>query len=217
LLSIFTAAERRPGSSPFAKASIASSVRNGVESKCGFHQGSLFANVRRVPRRKTKVHGARRAVQASSVGPCCQSAGALVTLALGDPIVVANLRGFRRIRADGTYPSGEYVVPYGYVIPKGKCLVVTDLAYYSGFTEPQPPGNLTRVMLGSLTVTAPNSWTQETLFVTAPLFSQNGSIGGNVTIRSGFVITHGHYLTVDLFDSDLIETYVYVYGYLEDL
>lgn len=156
-------------------------------------------------------------MQAPPVGPCCRSAAALVTLAFADPIGGANLRGFRRIRADGTYPSGEYVVPYGYVIPKGKCLAVTDLAYYSGFTQPEPPGNLTRVMLASLTVTAPNSWTQETLFVTAPLFSQNGSIGGNVTMRSGFVIPHGHYLTVGFFDSDLIETYVYVYGYLEDL
>ena len=30
-------------------------------------------------------------------------------------------RGLRRIRSDGTSISSEYVEPYGYVIPKGKC------------------------------------------------------------------------------------------------
>jgi hypothetical protein len=135
---------------------------------------------------------------------------------MANAIVQGSLsRGFRRTRGDGTYPSSEYVEPYGYVIPKGKCLVVTDLAYHSRFTQPEPPGNMSEIRLGLLTVTS-TSLSQGNLFITAPVFSQNGAIGGNVTMHSGFVIPHGHYLTVTLFDLELVATYLYVYGYLDD-
>jgi hypothetical protein len=170
-----------------------------------------------MPPGKTKGRSVRRPAKAPPERTCCPTAGALVTLEIGDPIDEGALSfGFRRTRGDGTFSASEYVEPYGYVIPKGKCLVVTDLAYYSRFTHPEAPGDLTRIMLGLLTV-AGNSWSQGQLFVAAPSFSQNGSIGGNVTMQSGFVISHGHYLTVSLLDSELVATYIYVYGYLDDL
>jgi hypothetical protein len=137
---------------------------------------------------------------------------------MDDPIDPENtlLRGFRRIHADDSSPPGEYIEPYGFVIPKGRCLIVTDLAFFSAFTNPEAAGNLTRLVLGFLHVLQ-DGWSQGVIFVTTPIFSQNGSIGGNVTMRSGFVIPHGRYLTVDLFDSELVETEVFVYGYLADL
>ncbi|HEV3193739.1 MAG TPA: hypothetical protein VGY54_24710 [Polyangiaceae bacterium] len=60
-------------------------------------------------------------------------------------------RGLLRIHADDSSPCGENIEPYGFVIPKGRCLVVTDLAYYSALTMPQAAGNLTRVMLATST------------------------------------------------------------------
>jgi hypothetical protein len=137
----------------------------------------------------------------------------MVLLTLANPIIPDSLsRGFRRIRPDGSQ-TGEYQDPYGFVIPRGKSLVVTDLAYYSGFTNPQDPGDMTRLMLGMLTVN-PTSIQQLPLFVTAPLFAKNGSYGGNVTLETGFAIRHGHFLTASFLDSELVSTYVFVYGYL---
>ncbi|MEP7049166.1 MAG: hypothetical protein ABJB12_02385 [Pseudomonadota bacterium] len=71
-------------------------------------------------------------------------------------------------------------------------------------------------MLGYLHV-LPNGFTQDILFITTALFSPNGSIGGNVTLHSGFVVPHGRYLASDLFDLELVATEIFVYGYLADL
>src|SRR4051794_21740479 len=145
---------------------------------------------------KGKHHQPTKPSKTAGKAACCPAAADLVTLALGNPIDSENplLRGFRRLHADGSAPAGEYVEPYGFVIPKGRCLIVTDLGYYSDFTKPEAAGSLTRVMLGYLQL-LPNGWTQGILFITTAIFSKNGSIGGNVTLHSGFVIPHGRYLT----------------------
>jgi hypothetical protein len=126
---------------------------------------------------------------------------------MANPIDPGNalFRGFRRIHVDGVAPANEYVEPYGYVIPKGRGLVVTDLAYYSSFTKPRAPGDISRLFLGYVDVHP------------TPVFSQNGAIGGNVTLHTGFVMPHGRYLSVDLDDFDLVATELFVYGYLIDL
>jgi hypothetical protein len=138
----------------------------------------------------------------------------LVTLEMADPIPTSLTFGFRRIHPDGTSVASEYVDPYGYLIPADKCLVVTDVAFYSSFTKPESPGNLTHVLLGIATVN-PGGWGQRQVFTTSALFSNNGAIGGNVTMKTGFAVAHGHYLTASLFDVELVSTYLYVYGYLE--
>jgi hypothetical protein len=137
---------------------------------------------------------------------------------MANPIDPGNalFRGFRRIHVDGSAPAGEYVEPYGYVIPKGRGLVVTDLAYYSSFTKPRAPGDISRLFLGYVHV-FPTGMTQGLIFVTTPIFSKNGAIGGNVTLHTGFVIPHGRYLSVDLDDLELVSTELFVYGYLIDL
>jgi hypothetical protein len=138
----------------------------------------------------------------------------LVTLEMAGPISASLTRGFRRIHPDGTSVVSEYVDPYGYVIPPGKCLVVTDLAYYSGFTKPEPPGSLTHLLLGIATVNPGGGWGQRQVFATTAIFSNNGAIGGNVTMETGLAVAHGHYLTASLFDVELVSTYLFVYGYL---
>src|SRR5262245_24514160 len=81
--------------------------------------------------------------------PCCPKVSEMIVLVLGNPVHEGALvRGLRRILPDGTYSTGDYVEPHGYVIPKGKCLVVTDFAFYSRFTRPEPPGHMTRLELG---------------------------------------------------------------------
>jgi hypothetical protein len=125
--------------------------------------------------------------------------------------------GLRRFRSDGASISSEYVEPYGYVIPKGKCFVVTDLSYYSGFTQPLAPGSLTKLTLGIVKVSA-SGWRQSTVFVTSPEFSNNKMIGSNVTMETGFTVRHGHYLSVTLpGHGDLVSTELFVYGYLKPL
>jgi hypothetical protein len=133
---------------------------------------------------------------------------------MANPIPASLTYGFRRIHSDGTSIASEYVDPYGYVIPAGKCLVVTDLAYYSSFTKPEAPGSLTHLLLGIATVT-PGGFGQRQVFATTALFSNNGAIGGNVTMETGLAVAHGHYLTASLLDGQLVSTYLFVYGYLE--
>jgi hypothetical protein len=100
--------------------------------------------------------------------PCCPNADDLVVLAMANPMFEAGTtRGLRRIRSDGTSIGSEYVEPYGYVIPRGKCLVITDLSYYSGFTQPLGPGNLTTLTLGIVKVSS-SGWQQNIIFVTTP-------------------------------------------------
>ena len=86
----------------------------------------------------------------------------------------AQARGFSRRRSDGTYISSEYIDPYGYVIPRGKCLVITDLSYYSGFSQPLAPGALTKLTLGIVKVSS-SGWQQTIMFVASPtVFKQQG-------------------------------------------
>jgi hypothetical protein len=126
-------------------------------------------------------------------------------------------RGLRRIRSDGTSIGSEYVEPYGYVIPRGKCLVITDLSYYSGFTQPLGPGNLTTLTLGIVKVSS-SGWQQNIIFVTTPQFSNNKMIGGNVSLETGVAIRHGYYLSVTPpIHGDLVSTELFVYGYLKSL
>jgi hypothetical protein len=127
----------------------------------------------------------------------------------------SNSRGVRRIGA-----SGEFLTPFdainGYVIPAGRHLIVTDLAYYSGFTNPRPPGELTHVVLSILTPDEGGGLTQTPVFVATATFTQNGFIGGNVEMQTGFAVRHGHFLTVTTFDFEHVSTEVFVYGYLTD-
>jgi len=136
---------------------------------------------------------------------------------MGNPIDTENplLRGFRRIHADGVAPAGEYIEPYGFVVPKGRCLVVTDVAYFSKATKPLAEGNLTRLSLGYLQLIK-QGWMQGILFVTTAMYTKNRAIGGNVSLASGIVIPHGRYLTMDLYEKDLDMSEVFAYGYLAD-
>jgi hypothetical protein len=149
---------------------------------------------------------------------CCPDASDLVVLAMANPMFEGGTtRGLRRFRSDGASISSEYVEPYGYVIPKGKCFVVTDLSYYSGFTQPMATGSLTKLTLGIVKVSA-SGWRQSTVFVTSPEFSNNKMIGSNVTMETGFTVRHGHYLSVTLpGHGDLVSTELFVYGYLKPL
>jgi len=149
---------------------------------------------------------------------CCPTPADRVILSLADPIVPDDVmfRGFRRIRADGSSLPSEYVAPYGYVIPKGRGLVVTDLAYYSAFTKPDPEGTLRRLMLGSVHVWS-SGLSQLMVFITTPVFAKNSSIGGNVSVNTGFVIPHGRYLSCNLDNFELVSTEIFVYGFLVDL
>jgi hypothetical protein len=160
----------------------------------------------------------RRKDRPDAATGCCPAAGDLVTLELGDPVLRDNplYRGMRRIHPDGTMHPSEHLEPYGYVIPRRKVLVVTDLAYLSGFTRPRPAGTLASVNLGITTVSgeASTTITQNVLFTASALFSNNGAIGGNFPLRTGFAVGHGHYLTANFHDSDLVSTHCYVYGYL---
>jgi hypothetical protein len=82
-----------------------------------------------VAKRPRASAGANRG--SAPANPCCPDASDLVVLAMANPMSTGGTtRGLRRIRSDGTSISSEYVEPYGYVIPKGKCLVVTDLYGY---------------------------------------------------------------------------------------
>jgi hypothetical protein len=166
------------------------------------------------PRASAGAH--RRA--AVPANPCCPDASDLVVLAMANPMSTGGTtRGLRRIRSDGNSVSSEYVEPYGYVIPKGKCLVVTDLSYYSGFTQTMAPGSLTKLVLGIVKVSS-SGWRQSIVFVTSPKFANNGLIGSNVTMETGFAVRHGHYLSVTLLQlGDLVSTELFVYGYLKPL
>jgi hypothetical protein len=126
-------------------------------------------------------------------------------------------RGFSRRRSDGTSISSEYVEPYGYVIPRGKCLVVTDLSYHSGFSQPLAVGALTKLTLGIVKV-ASSGWRQTIIFVASPQFASNKVIGGNVGLKTGFAVNHGCYLSVTPpVHGDLVSTELFVYGYLKPL
>jgi len=138
-------------------------------------------------------------------------------LSMDNPISTDNplLCGFRRIRAGGVAPASEYVAPYGFVIPTGRCLVVTDLAFFSDITEPLPEGSLSRVELGYWQPTKVG-WNQATLFVVPALYTKNRCIGGNVSLNSGIVIPHARYLTARFHQRDLASTELFAYGYLAD-
>jgi hypothetical protein len=167
------------------------------------------------PGHRSKPGGPRPLTRST---PCCPSPSDIVTLRMGNGIDPEGglLFGFERVHASGSSPPGESVAPYGFVIPKGRCLIITDLAYYSDFTKPEAAGDLTRVSLGYLQV-MPSGFSQGLIFMTTAVFAKNGSIGGNVTLHTGFVIPNGRYLTVNLYDSELVSTDLYVYGYLTDL
>jgi hypothetical protein len=134
---------------------------------------------------------------------------------MGDPVISDDplFRGLRRVHPDGSIHANEHVEPFGYVIPKGKVLVVTDVAYHSAFTQPRPPGTLTELRFGIMTVTN-QSVGQRAIFTTSSMLSLNGSIGGNFPLRTGFAVGHDHYLSVNFFDFELVSTYFFVYGYL---
>ena len=122
---------------------------------------------------------------AAPAAPCCPEAGDLVVLATANPMFEGGTtRGFSRRRSDGTYISSEYIDPYGYVIPRGKCLVITDLSYYSGFSQPLAPGALTKLTLGIVKVSS-SGWQQTIMFVASPQFSNNKVIGGTVSMNTG--------------------------------
>jgi hypothetical protein len=168
------------------------------------------------PKRSTpKVPTPRAPAPQQDRSPCCPSASDLVILEMGNPVLEddANFRGFRRVHSDGSYQASEHLEPYGYVIPKGKWLMVTDIAYSSGFTKPRAAGTLTELRFGLMTVTG-QSVGQRPIFETTSQLSSNGWIGGNVAMRTGFAIANGHYLSVNLFDHELVATYIFVYGYL---
>jgi hypothetical protein len=167
---------------------------------------------------RAKGHGTSSRTRSAASQPCCPDASDLVMLAMANPISEgATSRGLRRIHSDGTTVNNEYVEPYGYVIPNGKCLVVTDLSYYSGFTQPPISGTLTNLTLGIVTV-AGSGWRQGVLFVTSPLVSNNHQIGGNVSMKTGLVVGHGHYLSITLpAFGDLVSTELFVYGCLKGL
>jgi hypothetical protein len=167
-------------------------------------------------RRKASTTGHRSAATASI--PCCPEAGDLVVLAMANPMFEAGTtRGFSRRRSDGTSVSSEYFDPYGYVIPRGKCLVITDLTYYSGFSQPLAPGALTKLTLGIVKVSS-SGWQQTIMFITSPQFSNNKVIGGNVSLKTGFAVSHGCYLSVTPpVHGDLVSTELFVYGYLKPL
>ena len=140
----------------------------------------------------------------------------LVTLGMGNPIFEgSNSRGLRRIGASGEILT-PFDEPYGYVIPGGRHLVVTDLAYYSGFTNPRPPGALAHVVLSILTLSGDGGSSHTPVFVATSPFAQNGFIGGNAEMQTGFAVAHGHFLTATTFDFELVSTEIFVYGYLTD-
>ena len=165
-------------------------------------------------RRNVSTAGHRRA--APSV-PCCPEAGDLVVLAMANPMFEGGTTcGFSRRRSDGTYISSEYIDPYGYVIPREKTST-TDLSYYSGFSQPLAPGALTKLALGIVKVSS-SGWQQTIMFVASPQFSNNKVIGGNVSLNTGFAVSHGCYLSVTPpVHGDLVSTDLFVYGYLKPL
>ena len=166
-------------------------------------------------RRKASTTGHRSAATPSI--PCCPEAGDLVVLAMANPMFEAGTtRGFSRRRSDGTSVSSEYFDPYGYVIPRGKCLVITDLTYYSGFSQPLAPGALTKLTLGIVKVSS-SGWQQTIMFVASPQFSNNKVIGGNVSLNTGFAVSHGCYLSVTPPVHGDVSTELFVYGYLKPL
>ena len=139
-----------------------------------------------------------------------------VTLQMWSPIWEgSNTRWLRRIGASGEFLT-PFDAPYGYEIPAGRHLIVTDLAYYSGFTNPRPPGELTRVLLSILTLDDAGGSTHTPVFVATARFAENGYIGGNVEMRTGFAVRHGHFLTATTFDFELVSPEIFVYGYLTD-
>jgi hypothetical protein len=150
---------------------------------------------------------------------CCPAPADRVILSLAGPIVPDNatFRAFRRLRADGASLPSEFVAPLGYAIPKGRGLVVTDLAYYSAFTKPDPEGTLRRLSLGSVQTSPGGGLGQRLVFMTTPIFSKNRAIGGNVSINTGFVIPHGCFLSCNLDNIELVSTELFVYGFLVDL
>jgi hypothetical protein len=156
--------------------------------------------------------------KAGKRGQCCPAPADRVILSLAGPILPddAMFRAFRRIRADGSSVASEFINPYGYVIPRGRGLVVTDLAYYSAFTKPDPEGTLRRLSLGSVHVES-GGLSQLMVFITTPVFAKNSSIGGNVSVNTGFVILHGRFLSCNLDNFELVSTEIFVYGFLVDL
>jgi hypothetical protein len=165
-------------------------------------------------RRKASTAAHRRAATPSD--PCCPEAGDLVVLAMANPMFEGGAtRGFSRRRSDGTSINSEYIEPYGYVVPRGKCLVITDLSYYSGFSQPLAPGALTKLTLGIVKVSG-SGWQQTIMFVASPQFSNNKMIGGNVSLKTGFAVSRGCYLAVTPpVHGDLVSTELFVYGYLK--
>jgi hypothetical protein len=165
-------------------------------------------------RRKASTAARRRAATPSD--PCCPEAGDLVVLAMANPMFEGGAtRGFSRRRSDGTSINSEYIEPYGYVVSRGKCLVITDLSYYSGFSQPLAPGALTKLTLGIAKVSS-SGWQQTIMFVASPQFSNNKMIGGNVSLKTGFAVSRGCYLAVTPpVHGDLVSTELFVYGYLK--
>jgi hypothetical protein len=127
----------------------------------------------------------------------------------------ATTRGFVRLTPDGGVDSGSSEAPFGYVIPAGRRLVVTDLAYFSGFTSPGAENDLLEIRFAILTEHPGGGFSQIPVFVATTRFAHDGSVGGNVAMHTGFVVNHGHFLTATILQgSDLIATQLYVYGYL---
>ena len=125
-------------------------------------------------------------------------------------------RGFSRRRSDGTYISSEYIDPYGYVIPTGKCLVITDLSTIQVSANHWPQ-----------VLDEANARDREGLQLglaadhhvrRKPTVLKQQGDRRHRQHEHGFAVRHGCYLSVTPpVHGDLVSTELLAYGYLKPL
>ena len=127
----------------------------------------------------------------------------------------SDFRGFLRQLPDGSLEEGSNEPEFGWIIPAGKVLVVTDIDFEIGGTDMPDPGQTLRI---SLSVTEPTEtgWRSSVVYRNGAIVAGDGRVYGSFHINSGLVIPDDRFLTSRL-DIDVpVDSFFHVIGYIVD-
>lgn len=126
-----------------------------------------------------------------------------------------DLRGFRRVLPDGTFDETLNDPQYGWVIPAGKILVVTDIAFNIGGTSMPVPGANLGIQLGVL---APSNggFSTGTVYRSGAIVDVNNRAADSFHINSGVLMSADRFLVSSLAVGVPVSPEFHLYGYLVD-
>ena len=175
-------------------------------------QGHRVKNVTVVNRPNAPVPVAVRSSQLTHVG---RAPSEHVTLAFGVSIGPPSVFGFLRRLPDGSIDAPATDPNFGYIIPDGKALVVTDISFNLRGSNIPPSGESSKVSLGILNSIG-GGFSQSLIYQVGPVVDDSGRISGSFQIGSGIVISSGSFLAVTFSVGTLADAQFFAYGYLID-